>query len=271
MTVLSPSPKAQFLDANGAPLSGGKVYTYAAGTTTPLATYTTAAGTVANTNPVVLDSRGEANIWFSTGTAYKVKLASSTDVEIWTVDNITTQGNMATQNASAVAITGGTISGVTVSGTFTGNITGNVTGNVTGNAGTVTNGVYLTGAQTLTDKRVTPRISSTTSFSTPLSWNSDSYDEFAATAQAGNVTINADSGTPTDGQKVLFRITCDGSPRTITFTGGAAKAFKPVGASLTVSGSDFTYTATASKTVYFGAIYNTTSARWEVVALSQEV
>jgi len=40
---------------------------------------------------------------------------------------------------------------------------------------------------------------------------------------------------------------------------------------LTTSGSNFTYTLTASKTTYFGAIYNTTSARWEIVALSQEV
>jgi hypothetical protein len=40
---------------------------------------------------------------------------------------------------------------------------------------------------------------------------------------------------------------------------------------MTTSGSDFTYTLTASKTTYFGAIYNSSSARWEIVALSQEV
>jgi hypothetical protein len=128
MTVLSPSPKAQFLDASGAPLVGGKVYTYAAGTTTPLATYTTGAGTVANANPVILDSRGEANIWYTTGTSYKVVLADSADALIWTVDNIATIGSLAFQNADAVAITGGTIgSGVTFNGNTTGTAS-NVTG-----------------------------------------------------------------------------------------------------------------------------------------------
>lgn len=128
MAELSPAPKAQFFDANGDPLVGGKVYTYAAGTTTPLATYTDASGVFANGNPIILDARGEANIWYSSGSAYKVVLADASDAVIWTVDNILTTGDMAFQNANNVSITGGTIgSGVT----FNGNITGtadNVTG-----------------------------------------------------------------------------------------------------------------------------------------------
>jgi hypothetical protein len=87
MTTLTPTPKQQFLDANGNPLAGGKVYTYAAGTTTPLVTYTDESGTTPNTNPVILDSRGEAAIWLGVA-SYKLKLTTSTDVEIWTVDNI---------------------------------------------------------------------------------------------------------------------------------------------------------------------------------------
>lgn len=87
MTTLSPVAKMQFLDATGAPLAGGLVYTYAAGTTTPLATYTDSSGVTANSNPIVLDSRGEANIWLS-ATTYKFKLCDSTNTEIWTVDNI---------------------------------------------------------------------------------------------------------------------------------------------------------------------------------------
>lgn len=87
MTTLSPVAKMQFLDATGAPLAGGLVYTYAAGTTTPLATYTDSSGGTANSNPIVLDSRGEANIWLS-ATTYKFKLCDSTNTEIWTVDNI---------------------------------------------------------------------------------------------------------------------------------------------------------------------------------------
>jgi hypothetical protein len=86
-TSLSPTPKLQFFDLNGAPLSGGLLYTYAAGTTTPLATYTDSTGLIANTNPIVLDSRGEANVWLS-GAIYKFALYTSVGVLIWTVDNI---------------------------------------------------------------------------------------------------------------------------------------------------------------------------------------
>jgi len=86
-TSLSPTPKLQFFDLNGAPLSGGKLYTYAAGTTTPLASYTDFTGNIANTNPIILDSRGEANVWLGAA-SYKFALYDSTNVLIWTVDNI---------------------------------------------------------------------------------------------------------------------------------------------------------------------------------------
>ena len=86
-TSLSPTPKLQFFDLNGAPLSGGLLYTYAAGTTTPLASYTDSTGNFANTNPIVLDSRGEANVWLGAA-IYKFALYTSASVLIWTVDNI---------------------------------------------------------------------------------------------------------------------------------------------------------------------------------------
>ena len=92
MTSLSPTPKLQFFDANGAPLAGGLLYTYAAGTTTPLTSYTDSTGVSANTNPIVLDSRGEANVWLGTA-SYKLALYTSASVLIWTVDNISTNGS----------------------------------------------------------------------------------------------------------------------------------------------------------------------------------
>jgi len=80
--------KFKAFDGDGAPLSGGKVYTYEAGTSTPLATYSDSAGTSANTNPVVLDSRGEADIWYQVGKAYKIVLKDSSDTQVWEVDDL---------------------------------------------------------------------------------------------------------------------------------------------------------------------------------------
>ena len=87
MAVLTPSPKTAFVDAAGEPLVGGQLYTYVAGTTTLQATYTDSTATTANTNPIILDSRGEANVWLG-GAIYKFVLRDADGALIWTVDNI---------------------------------------------------------------------------------------------------------------------------------------------------------------------------------------
>jgi hypothetical protein len=87
MATLTPTPKQQIYGSDGAPLVGGKIYTYSAGTTTPLATYTDAGGLTANTNPIILNSLGQANIWLGTG-SYKFSVYTSADVLLYTVDNI---------------------------------------------------------------------------------------------------------------------------------------------------------------------------------------
>lgn len=87
MAILSPAPKLQFFGSDGAPLVGGKLYSYAAGTTTLLATYADQSGVVENPNPIILNSRGEAGVWLGPSD-YKLVLKTSTDVEIWSVDDI---------------------------------------------------------------------------------------------------------------------------------------------------------------------------------------
>jgi hypothetical protein len=81
---------AQFSDANGAPLTGGLIYTYLAGTSTPATTYTSRAGTANNTNPIVLDAAGRtpAEIWLDGGVLYKFVLKTSAYVQIGSYDSI---------------------------------------------------------------------------------------------------------------------------------------------------------------------------------------
>jgi len=82
---------AQFFDNNGAPLSGGKIYTYEAGTTTPLASYTSSSGSTAHTNPIILNSAGRVpsggEIWVQLR-LYKFVLETSTNVLIASYDNV---------------------------------------------------------------------------------------------------------------------------------------------------------------------------------------
>ena len=86
---------AQFFDNNGSPLSGGKIYTYEAGTTNSKITYSDSAGTTAHTNPIVLDSAGRVpdyEIWLLTATAYKFIVKTYSEVTLFTLDNIISTG-----------------------------------------------------------------------------------------------------------------------------------------------------------------------------------
>lgn len=88
-TQLSPLPIQRFYDNNNFPLSGGQLYTYIAGTTTPQATYTDSTGVTPNANPVIMNARGEANVWLAPGQAYKFVLKDASFNTIWTVDQVT--------------------------------------------------------------------------------------------------------------------------------------------------------------------------------------
>ena len=80
----------QFFDNNGVPLAGGLIYTYQAGSSTPLVTYQDNAGTVANANPIVLDSAGRVpnEIWLLQGYSYKFIIQSASGSSLITLDNL---------------------------------------------------------------------------------------------------------------------------------------------------------------------------------------
>jgi hypothetical protein len=95
---------AQFLDNSGNVLTGGKIFTYAAGTTTPQATYTTSAGNIPHSNPIILDASGRVpggEIWIVNGLSYKFVLETSTGVLIATYDNVSN-----VTEASKISFTG---------------------------------------------------------------------------------------------------------------------------------------------------------------------
>lgn len=107
-------PKFKAFTTAGVPLAGGLLYTYEQGTTTPKTTYSDSALSVANTNPIVLDANGEANVYLSG--YYKMVLKTSAGVTLWTLDNVagigssvldlTTIGDYNNDLAAAVAAIG---------------------------------------------------------------------------------------------------------------------------------------------------------------------
>ena len=98
-----------FLGTTGVPLSGGKVYTYQAGSSTPLATYTDVNGTTANSNPIILgtDGRLPSEMWLTYGYNYKLVLKDANDYLIATYDNI--YGILGTIPASSSTLPSGMI------------------------------------------------------------------------------------------------------------------------------------------------------------------
>jgi hypothetical protein len=99
---------AQFLDNNGDILSGGKIYTYAAGTTNPAVTYTSASGVSQNSFPIILDSAGRPaeEIWLDEAQTYRFDVADANDVLIRSYDNIPGINDFATGDIPWANITG---------------------------------------------------------------------------------------------------------------------------------------------------------------------
>jgi len=97
----------QFLDNSGDPLTGGLLYTYAAGTTTPATTYTTINGVTQNTNPIVMDAAGrlESEVWLEGGVAYKIVLRTNTGALLGTYDDIYGINDLSTNGVAWADVT----------------------------------------------------------------------------------------------------------------------------------------------------------------------
>jgi hypothetical protein len=104
MTSPIVTPRVRFFNVAGAPLAGGKLWTYVAGTTTEKASYSDAAGVTPNANPVSLDANGEATVYLADDAAYKFVLMNASNVVQWTEDNVKSIAKLASDNALLVTV-----------------------------------------------------------------------------------------------------------------------------------------------------------------------
>jgi len=118
--------------------------------------------------------------------------------------------------------------------------------------------VTLAGTQTLTNKRINPRVVSAASASS-LTPNIATADQYAYTALAAGLTINAPTGTPVNGNKLIFRLLDNGTARALTWN-----------ATFTAIGVTLPTTTVANKTTYVGCIYNAHNTRWDVIAVTTQ-
>lgn len=128
-------------------------------------------------------------------------------------------------------------------------------GNSANTSGGVTTG---SGTATLTNKRIDPRVSSTASASS-VTPDISTFDQYNFTALAAGLTINAPTGTPVDGNKLVFRILDNGTARALTWNG----TYTAIGVTLPT-------TTVVNKTTYVGCIYNANNTRWDVVAVTTQ-
>lgn len=114
------------------------------------------------------------------------------------------------------------------------------------------------GAATLSNKRINPRVSTTTSAAS-ITPDISAFDQYNLTAQAVALTVNAPTGTPVDGNKLIVRILDNGSSQTISWNA----TYTSIGVSLPTA-------TNAGKVTYVGCIYNANNTRWDVVAVTTQ-
>jgi len=152
---------------------------------------------------------------------------------------------------------------ITTSGTLAITLSGTALPIANGGTGATTlAGASITtysGTETLTNKRIDPRVTSAASASS-LTPDISASDVYAYTALAAGLTINAPIGTPLDGDKLIFRLLDNGTSRSLTWNG-----------TYTVIGVTLPTATTISKTTYVGCIYNANNTRWDVIAVTTQV
>ena len=136
-------PTLQFFDSNGDPLSGGKLYTFEAGTNTPKATYTDEAGVVPNSNPIILDGAGYATIRIASGN-YKFVLYDANDNLQFTADDVSSTGSIISSVTGALIDTNN-LSDLDDNDTAIGNLESGATGGAI---------LQATRTQTITNKTI---------------------------------------------------------------------------------------------------------------------
>lgn len=210
------SPHVTFADQNGVPLTGGCVFTYTGGTSSPLATYTDSTGSTQNSNPVILDLSGSANIWLGPST-YKFAIWStggtncSSGALQWTVDNV--PGNVFNNTTvSGGTWTGGTITGAAISG---GTISGAAITNSTIDSTPIGQTTPASGSFT----SLASGFNAMSFSSTPV-FAAGTYGYFSMTL-TNNVTSSSITGG-TNGQLITFDICQNGTGQII---GGITTGF----------------------------------------------
>lgn len=227
---------------------------FSSGTKDVFVTYTAARSV--NVDGTSIDTFGmgatQGDILYASATDNFVRLAKDTNATRYLANTGSSnnpawgQVNLANGVTGTLAVgNGGT--GLTVLGT------GVVT--ALGNAANGTGGfTTINGTATLTNKRIDPRTSTATSTAS-LTPDISSFDQYNLTAQAATLAINAPTGTPVDGNKLIFRILDNGVSQTLNWNG-----------TYTAIGSVLPTATVAGKMTYVGCIYNSTNTRWDVLA-----
>lgn len=263
----------QFFDDAGNPLSGGKVYTYDSGTTTPKTTYSDKAGTIPNSNPIILDSAGCCNLWLGTG-EYTIREETSSGALVRTRDHVTgvdSIGNLAADLADTTSASkGGGLVGFNVLLSYAAGTVGAALkslfstvaalpwSNITGKP-TTKSGYGITDMPAYSDLLATSNLLDNPAFSI----NQRGYVSGSATGSANQVTLDR-WRVPTSGQSVPFA--ASGAGNTVT---APASGIEQIIRASNIRGGTYTVAWTGAGTCTINGVAATSGSQVTLPANTQ--